>query len=138
MVTHQTPIRVRYADTDQMGYVYYGKYAEYFEVGRVELIRSLGISYKQMEEQGIMLPVVELLVQFKLPAYYDELLTIVTCLPEVPRASLLTTYEVLKENGQLAATGKVKLAFIKKDTMKPTRAPEYMLQALERIDPNVK
>lgn len=130
MYSHRTQLRVRYADTDQMGYVYYGKYPEYFEVGRVELIRSLGLSYKSMEQQGIMLPVVHLEIDYKRPAHYDELLTVITTVPEVPRSSLLTTYEVLKEDGSLCVIGRVKLAFIDMERMKPVRAPDYLLEAL--------
>ncbi len=132
MIEHVTHVRVRYADTDQMGYVYYGKYAEYFEVGRVELIRSLGISYREIEDRGIMLPVASLEIHYLSPALYDELLTIKTIIPEIPRSSLLTEYEVIKPDQNLAVKGKVKLAFIDKNRMRPVRAPEYMLEAICR------
>jgi len=130
MIVHRTDIRVRYADTDQMGFVYYGKYAEYFEVGRVELIRSLGISYREIEERGIMLPVVELEVRYLAPAFYDELLSVKTIVPEIPRSSLLTTYEVIKPDGKITVKGLVKLAFIDRGRMRPVRAPEYMVEAM--------
>lgn len=132
MITHSISLRVRYADTDQMGYVYYGKYAEYFEVGRVELIRSLDISYREMEAQGIMLPVAELNVHYKLPAVYDELIRIETTIPEIPKASLLTQYTIYKESGEISVLGTVRLAFIDKARMRPTRAPVYLLAALEQ------
>ena len=80
MIKNQTKIRVRYAETDQMGYVYYGNYAQFFEVGRVEWLRSLGVSYKSLEDSGVMLPVINLNVQYIKPAKYDDLLTITTIL----------------------------------------------------------
>lgn len=131
MITRETQIRVRYADTDQMGYVYYGKYPEYFEVGRVELIRSLGMTYKSVEEKGIIMPVADLQIKYHRPGRYDELLTVRTSLPEKPRSSFLTTYEVLNEAGQLLATGTVRLAFIDIARNRPVRAPEYIRQAVE-------
>ncbi|RMG22683.1 MAG: acyl-CoA thioesterase [Bacteroidetes bacterium] len=132
MLWHDTQLRVRYADTDQMGYVYYGKYAEYFEVGRVELIRHLGIPYTQIEAQGIMMPVAELHIAYKVPARYDELLRIRSCIPESPRGSLLTTYEVYKEQGELSATGEVRLAFIDMQRQRPVRVPDFILQAVSK------
>jgi len=132
MLWHDTQLRVRYADTDQMGYVYYGKYAEYFEVGRVELIRHLGIPYTQIEAQGIMMPVAELHIAYKVPARYDELLRIRSCIPEIPRGSLLTTYEVYKEQGELSATGEVRLAFIDMQRQRPVRVPDFILQAVSK------
>ena len=132
MIQHQTHVRVRYADTDQMGFVYYGKYAEYFEVGRVELIRSVGLSYKEIEERGVWLPVVELRVNYRYPARYDELLTITSCLAELPKASLLTTYKIHKENGELAVSGLVKLAFLNAERQRPQRVPDFFLKAVEQ------
>ena len=111
MIQHHADIRVRYADTDQMGFVYYGKYPEYFEVGRTELIRSLGLAYKEIENRGIWMPVTELHITYKVPALYDELLVCKTYIPEIPRATLLTTYEIYKEDGSLSVSGKVVLAF---------------------------
>ncbi len=131
MIVHDTQVRVRYADTDQMGYVYYGKFAEYFEVGRVELIRSLGISYKEVEHRGCLLPVVEFSVQYKAPAVYDDLLTITTAIPEIPRARFLTQYEVHNPLGQLIATGKVTLAFLHKEKQRPIKVPDYILERIE-------
>ncbi len=80
MIRNETKLRVRYGETDQMGYVYYGNYAEYFEVGRVEWLRNLGISYKSLEESKIMLPVLHLNINYLKPAKYDDLLTIITTL----------------------------------------------------------
>lgn len=131
MIEHHSEIRVRYADTDQMGFVYYGKYPEYFEVGRTELIRSLGLAYKEIEEKGIWMPVIDLHITYKVPAYYDELLLCKTYIPELPRATLLTTYEIFKEDGSLSVSGKVVLAFLKQENGRPTRVPTFMLEAVE-------
>ena len=114
MIIRDTHLRVRYGETDQMGYVYYGKYAEYFEVGRVETVRSIGIPYKLVEEKGILMPVSELQVNYKRPGHYDDLLTIRTTIPEKPRSSLLFTYEVFNEAEQLLATGLVPRSFAEK------------------------
>lgn len=131
MISHETQLRVRYGETDQMGYAYYGKYAEYFEVGRVELVRKLGIPYKEVEARGIMMPVSELLVNYKRPALYDDLLTIRTTVKERPRSSFLFDYEIINEKGELLATGHVKLAFVDMEKMRPVRTPEFVLQAFD-------
>ncbi len=133
MIVHETQFRVRYGETDQMGFVYYGKYAEYFEVGRVELIRSLGLSYKEIEERGIFLPVADLHVRYRKAARYDDLLTVRTKLMEIPRSSFLTEYEIMNEAGELLVTGEVKLAFVDRVRMVPVRAPGYVVEAVERF-----
>ena len=130
MITHDTQLRVRYGETDQMGYVYYGKYAEYFEVGRTELIRKLGITYKFVEEQGILMPVADLQIKYHRPALYDDLLTVRTTLPELPRASFLTEYQILNEAGQKLVSGMVRLAFFNKETQRPVRVPKFVLEAV--------
>lgn len=132
MISHETFLRVRYGETDQMAYVYYGKYAEYFEVGRVELIRSIGISYKEVEERGILMPVAHLEVSYKIPARYDELLRIKTSITEIPRASFMTAYEIYNESNTLLVTGKVKLAFFDKERNRPVRVPDFVLKAIEK------
>ncbi|MDX2246411.1 MAG: thioesterase family protein [Bacteroidia bacterium] len=131
MIVHDTYVRVRYAETDQMGYVYYGKYAEYFEVGRVETIRSLGISYRLIEEKGILMPVADLQIKYKNPAFYDSLLRVRTIVPEIPRASFLTRYEIHDENERLIVTGEVRLAFFSKSRMMPVRVPDFILTAVK-------
>jgi acyl-CoA thioester hydrolase len=133
MYSHDTHLRVRYGETDQMGYVYYGKYAEFFEVGRVELIRSMGLSYKEIEERGIFLPVAELKVRYKIPARYDDLLTIRTYLTEFPRTSFMTAYEIYNEKERLLVTGTVKLAFFDREKQMPVRAPAYIKEAVEAV-----
>ena len=130
MITYQTKIRVRYGETDQMGYVYYGIYAQYFEVGRVEWLRSLGISYKSLEESGIMLPVIELKVNYKKPARYDDLLTITTILKEKPLVKISFDFEVHNENKDLITTGSASLVFIDMEKNRPTKAPQYLLDQI--------
>lgn len=124
-------IRVRYGETDQMGVVYHGNYATYCEIARVEFFRELGIPYKKMEEQGIMLPVTELNLKFHQPAYYDELLTIRTTLREVPRGVRITfNYEIYNESEILLTTGFSILAFIDAKTRKPIRCPSTIIKQL--------
>ncbi len=133
MLQHDTFVRVRYGETDQMGYVYYGKYAEYFEVGRVELIRNvLGLSYKAIEENGYFLPVANLNVKYHRPGRYDDLLRIRTCVPEMPRSSFLTEYEIFNEADELLVTGMVKLAFFHRERLVPVRIPAFIKEAVER------
>lgn len=114
-----------------MGYVYYGKYAEYFEVGRAELIRTLGITYKSVEERGILMPVSDLEIKYRRPARYDDVLTIRTTVPEKPRSSFLTEYEIFNEDGELLVQGKVRLAFFDRARMRPVRAPEFVQTAVD-------
>lgn len=136
MIIHDTQLRVRYGETDQMGIVYYGKYAEYFEVGRVELIRKLGITYKYVEEQGILMPVADLYIKYHKPARYDDLLTIRTTLPELPRSSFLTEYEIFNEGGEKLVTGKVRLAFFEPSSQRPIRVPAFILSAVSNNWPD--
>lgn len=131
MIAHPTQVRVRYADTDQMGYVYYGKYAEYFEVGRVELIRSLGLSYKEIENAGYLMPVINFSIQYKWPAVYDEVLTIFTRVPTKPQARFLTTYEVRNDQQRLIAEGQVVLVFIDRNKNRPVKIPIFIAEAIE-------
>lgn len=131
MIEFESQVRVRYAETDQMGYVYYGQYATYFEVGRTDLIRSLGIPYKTLEQSGVMMPVADLQIQFKRPGRYDDLLTVKTIVPELPRASFMTLYEVRNEAGELVVSGKVRLAFIDMERMRPIRVPSIVLEAVK-------
>jgi acyl-CoA thioester hydrolase len=129
MIEHKTKVRVRYSETDQMGYVYYGKFAEYFEIGRAELIRAMGISYKEVEARGILMPVSSFEIRYHQPVYYDELLQIVTLVSELPSSRFTTECKVYNEKGALAVSGKVVLAFIDKSRMRPVRAPSFILDA---------
>ncbi len=131
MYSHDVTIRVRYGETDQMGYLYYGNYAEYFEVGRVELIRSLGLSYKELEEvHGIWLPVVSLEMRFVRPAYYDDLLTVRSTLKEMPDEHITFHVEILNEKRKLVNSGRVRLCFFDAKSKKVVMAPDFLLERL--------
>ncbi|HEY4206385.1 MAG TPA: thioesterase family protein [Puia sp.] len=124
MYTSEIQLRVRYAETDQMDVVYHGNYAQYFEVGRVEAIRQLGLSYKEIEAGGVIMPVVEWTAKFLRPAHYDDLLTVRTILKEWPVDHLVVFHqEVYNQAGKLLTVGKVLLYFLKKDTMERTVMP---------------
>ncbi len=130
MFVAETQIRVRYAETDQMGYVYYGNYAMYYEVGRVEALRSAGFSYKRMEDDGIMMPVLENHSRYLKPGKYDELLTVRTTIRQMPGVRIRFHYEVINEAGELINEGETVLAFLKTDTHAPCRPPSYLLSLL--------
>ncbi len=131
MYFHEHQLRVRYAETDRMGYLYYGRYAEYFEVGRVECIRSLGLSYKELEdEHGIWLPVVSLEQRFVRPSFYDELLTVRSELREMPDTHITFHVEVFNERRKLVCAGRVRLCFFEAATKKVVAAPEHLLEKL--------
>ncbi|TAG10231.1 MAG: acyl-CoA thioesterase [Sphingobacteriia bacterium] len=131
MYEYNTMVRVRYAETDQMNIVYYGNYAQYFEVGRAEWIRSLGYTYKKMEEMGIRMPVVKMEVKFLRPAQYDELITIKTILKELPAEhEIAFHHEVYNEKEKLLTTGKVTLYFISVATGKRTAMPANLKLSL--------
>lgn len=132
MFFSEIKIRVRYGETDRMGYVYYGRYAEYFEVARVEALRTLGMNYRETEDRGILLPVYTYSVKFLKPAYYDELLTIKTTIPEIPKAKILFLYETFNEAGELINTAEITLVFISQKTNKPTGAPEIFLEKIRK------
>ena len=128
-----TKIRVRYAEADRMGYVYYGNYAVYFESARTEMLRSLGFSYREWEDKGIILPVRELHIRYHAPAYYDDLLTIRTIIKERPAARITFHHEVLNEKGEKTCTGSLVLVFVDSKTRRPTLAPEHFLKALDEV-----
>ncbi len=132
MIKAETKIRVRYGETDQMGYAYYGVYAQYYEVGRVEAMRKIGYSYKEVEEKGILLPVVNFSINYKKPAYYDDEVTVVTFIKEMPTGVKLPfVYECYNQKGELLNTGEVTLVFIQKSTNKPTAVPDWFSTALK-------
>jgi len=126
MYEHEIKIRVRYGETDQMGYVYYGNYAMYYEVARVESLRNLGFAYKDLEANGIMLPVLENHSYFMAAAKYDDLLTIKIIVPEKPGVKIGFSYEITNENDILINKGSTILAFVNMKTGKPCRPPEVM------------
>lgn len=131
MYTSTTSIRVRYSETDQMGYVYYGNYAAYFEVARVESLRQLGMTYKELEEMGIIMPVLENHSKFIAPALYDDELKIITRIKEKPGVRIRFTYEISNGKGQVIHLGETLLAFVNKKTGRPCRPPEAFDKVLE-------
>ena len=133
-IEHQTTVRVRYGETDQMGYCYYGNYALYLEVGRVEAMRQVGMSYRDLEEQGVMLPVANLEIRYLKPALYDDLLTVITRITEVSGAKLYFEYEIHKEGVGLLIEAKTLLIFVDKETMRPTKPPVEFLEILKPFE----
>ena len=132
MYSHDTFVRVRYGETDQMGYLYYGNYAQYYEVGRVEMLRSLGITYKDMEaEHRIMMPVMTLQMRYVRPALYDELLTVRTSLRQLPGNSITFFVDIYNEKNKLVNGGSVKLCFVDMNTQKTIPAPAFLLDKLQ-------
>jgi acyl-CoA thioester hydrolase len=131
MYRSETKIRVRYGETDQMGAVYYGNYALYYEVARVESLRQLGLTYRALEESGVMLPVVENKSRYIAPARYDDLLTIVTTIMEMPGVKIKFEYEIFNEAEKLINQGETVLVFIDMKTNKPCRPPEVMTNLLK-------
>jgi acyl-CoA thioester hydrolase len=131
MYTHDYQKRVRYGETDQMGYLYYGRYADLYEIGRVEMLRSLGITYREMEEvEKIMLPVAALEMRFVRPAKYDEMLTIRTTLRQMPEKDITFHVEILNENKKLVNGGTVRLVFVDMTTNQTVPAPEFLTRRL--------
>lgn len=123
-------VRVRYGDTDQMGYVYYGNYAYYYEQARSEAIRALGFPYKQLEASGVMMPITRMQSRFRQPAFYDDLLTVRVFIPELPGRMILFTYEIRNEKNELIHEGETQLAFISLETRRPTHAPPKLINLL--------
>lgn len=130
MTSHRHSFRVRYGETDQMGVVYHGNYAQYLEMGRVEWLRSLGVSYRSMEESGIMLPVIHLQIDYKKSAKYDDLLTIETVLKKPPMVKIEFDYKIFNDLGELLVEANTILAFMDMQTGKPTKCPDYILEKL--------
>jgi acyl-CoA thioester hydrolase len=131
MYRSETTVRVRYGETDQMGYVYYGNYGMYYEVARVESLRYLGLTYKEIEKQGIIMPVLENKSKFIAPARYDELLRIVCTVREKPGIRIKFEYEIFNEENKLIHIGETLLVFVDRLSNKPRRPPEEMEKVLE-------
>lgn len=125
-------LRTRYGETDQMGVIYYGNYPQYLELGRVEWLRSLGISYKEMEKEGVMLPVVSLHIDYKKPAFYDELITIRTQLKELTSSKITFDYQIINEKGEVISTANTTLVFVDVNTWRPVRCPQRILDAIQQ------
>lgn len=131
MIEHRYSFRVMYPDTDQMGTVHHSNYAKYYETARWELFRSLGISYKSVEEAGYMLPVTRMTFRFVKTIGYDELLTVKTTLKAIKGVRIWFIYKLYNEQNELVNEAETELAFVKRDNWKPCAAPEYVLKAIE-------
>ncbi|MBU2902470.1 acyl-CoA thioesterase [Maribacter dokdonensis] len=131
MRTNEISFRIRYSETDQMGVVYHGNYAQYLELARVEWLRSLGISYKSMEEGGIMLPVISLSIKYLKSAKYDDLVTVKVILTKKPAVRIEFDYEMTNEAGELLATANTILVFMDMKRNRPTKCPQILLDKLE-------
>ena len=131
MFSFDIQLRVRYGETDQMGYVYYGNYASYYEIARVESIRSLGISYKEMEKVGVILPVIENHSYFIKPALYDQLLNVRTIVKRMPGVKIRFDYEITNEDAVLIHRGETELVFIDKKSGAPSKPPQEIMDAFK-------
>ncbi|HEA30877.1 MAG TPA: acyl-CoA thioesterase [Leeuwenhoekiella sp.] len=131
MFTHRSTLKVRYAETDQMGVVHHGNYASYLELARIEWLENVGFSYKKLEANGVMLPVYDLKFSFKEPAYFDDTLTVETSLAALPRASIIFDYKIYNSDQKLITTAQTTLAFIDVKTRRPIRCPKPILDRLK-------
>lgn len=130
MITHATSFRVSYADTDRMGFVYYGNYAVYFEVARVEWLRSLGFCYKDMEDGGVSLPVLEYSVKFFKPAFYDQKLTVKTTLKSLKGVRIIFLFETFNDSDELINSAETTLVFMDTSSKKPCMPPDDLLKVI--------
>ena len=131
MKRNETQIRVRYAETDTMGILHHAMYPVYFEEGRTELMRSLGMSYDEIEKKGVILPVYSVNIRYLRPAYYDDLLTLKTEVAELKGVRIKFEYKLFNENTVLLATGDVTLAFTNGESFKPIRPPEWFVSLMQ-------
>jgi acyl-CoA thioester hydrolase len=134
LIVDECQVRVRYAETDQMRVVYHGDYVQYLEIGRVELMRKLGATYREMEENGVMLPVLKLELKYIRPAKYDDLLTIQTIVKEMPNTRLRFHHQIFNEEKTLLTTGLVELVFVNIATGRPIVAPVHFVEKLSKFD----
>lgn len=126
MYKSETQIRVRYGETDQMGFMYYGNYPLYFEVARAEGLRDIGLTYKMMEESGVGMPVAQMTINYKRPAIYDDLITVKTVINELPTSKIIFNHEVYNEQNELLTTAQLILVFMNIETKRPTRCPQML------------
>ena len=131
MKSHETFVKVRYAETDQMGVVHHGNYPQYLEIARIDWLDSLGVSYKSMEEEGIMLPVFELNLKYHKPITFNENLKIETRLRETPNVKIIFDYSIFNEGGEKVTSATSILVFMDSKTRKPIRCPQYIHDKLK-------
>ena len=132
MKSFDTQIRVEYHHTDQMGIVHHSNYVKFFEVARTEWLRAIGLTYAEMERRGVMMPITEVQVKYRQPAYYDELITVRAMVEEMPMARMTFKYEISGEDGRAIGSGLTTLGFIDSTTRRPQRAPQWLVEVLER------
>lgn len=126
----ETKVRVRYSETDQMGVVHHGNYAQYLELARIDWLEKLGASYKTMEENGVMLPVLELSLKYLKSAFFDDEITIKTILRETPSVKITFDFEIYNQKKDLLTTGFVILVFMNSSTKRPIKCPQYLLDKI--------
>ncbi|MBQ3043194.1 MAG: acyl-CoA thioesterase [Alistipes sp.] len=134
MKSFETTIRVEYHHTDQMGIVHHSNYIKFFEVARTEWLRTVGMTYAEMERRGVMMPIVDVQVKYKQPAYYDELIKVRAFVDALPMARMTFRYEIHGEDGREIATGMTTLGFIDKVTRRPQRAPQWLMEVLGDVE----
>ncbi|MHA7945032.1 acyl-CoA thioesterase [Formosa sp. 3Alg 14/1] len=130
MIIDEIEIRVRYGETDQMGVVHHGNYALYLEMARTEWLRSLGVSYKEMEAQGVMLPVISMSLNYKKSAFYDEVIKVKTILKKSPTVKIDFDFEITNQKGEILVLANTVLAFINMKTKRPMKCPKYILDLI--------
>lgn len=131
MIIDEIQIRVRYGETDQMGVVHHGNFDLYMEMGRTEWLRKLGLSYKEMEDQNVMLPVISMSLKFKKSAYYDEVIKVKTYLKKLPSVKIEFDYEIYNEKEELLVTSNTVLAFLDKQSRRPMKCPDHILEKMK-------
>lgn len=132
MYSFDSQLRVRYGETDAMGFVYYGIYPLYYETGRTEMMRHLGFTYRKMEEMGIIMPVISMNCNYHKPARYDDLLTVRTIVRKMPETRILFDYEIYNESNELLNAGQTTLVFVDRDRGRPVKIPEFLKSVLEK------
>lgn len=133
MLSFEHKLRVEYHHTDQMGIVHHSNYVKFFEAARTEWLRAAGLTYAEMERRGVMMPIVEVNIRYKQPAYYDELIAITVSVDELPQARMIFRYDIKGEDGRAIAHGSTTLGFIDSQTRRPQRAPKWLMEVLERM-----
>ncbi|WP_103865865.1 thioesterase family protein [Aquimarina sp. I32.4] len=130
-IISETLLKVRYSETDQMGVVHHGNYAQYLELARIDWLSQLGVSYKSMEENGVMLPVFTLDFKFKKSAFFDDELTVKTLLRKIPTVKIIFDFEIFNEKRELLTTASATLVFVDSKTRKPIPCPSYLLEKIK-------
>ena len=133
MISFEHKLRVEYHHTDQMGIVHHSNYIKFFEAARTEWLRAAGMTYAEMERRGVMIPIVDVHVKYRQPAYYDEVLSVSVFVDELPMARMVFRYEIRGEDGRDVASGTTTLGFIDSVTRRPQRAPEWLMEVLRSM-----